>query len=308
MLIVKQLFFSRDREILSGIDLKLRKGEIMAIVGPSGAGKSTLLKLLAGMLDADRGEIIFNGSPVKGPSDRLIPGHPEIKLVDQHFDLDPFHTTRENLRLCMEHLPRESQLEFIDELLQLMQLEEHADQKASELSGGEQQRLALARAIASEPEVLLLDEPFSHIDAHLRRAIADYLILLKKRRKTSFVLVSHDGQEVLNMADYVAFFDQGKIERLDLPESIYREHRNAFEAAFFGPINRIHVQRKEVLFRPDEYQTDRFKGALELEISYLQSHFFGLYQLDEYRYKKNRILLFHHGKTDLNRIFVRNNA
>ena len=183
MLSLKHISFSRKNPIIQDLSFSLRAGSFLGIVGPSGAGKSTLLKIIASQLDADTGEIILDGEHIAGPKDRLIPGHPEIQLVNQDFNLDMYHTVYENLLLRMNHLKPEIREEYIDELLGLMELEQLKKQQAHLLSGGEQQRLALARALATEPKVLLLDEPFAHLDAHIKRKISTYLLNLRRIRK-----------------------------------------------------------------------------------------------------------------------------
>lgn len=306
MLQVKKLHFSRIDPILDGVSFKLKKGDFLGIVGPSGAGKSTLLKIIAGLLDPDAGQVRLNGERIKGPNERLLPGHPEIQLVNQDFALDRFHTVSENLRLQMTHLDEASKLELSTELLNLMELSPLKDRKADELSGGEQQRLALARALAREPEILLLDEPFAHIDAHLKRRITAYLLALKKVRKTSFILVSHDGQEVLSLADEIAFFDEGKIVRQTDPKSMYNQPKSEHEALFFGPLNVIRNARKTVVFRPHQYQTQAFENCIVLDLKYKGSEFYGLVELEVYSHKGFEIVLTNTSGILLNQIFISN--
>ena len=203
MLKVKKIHFHREKEILSGVSFNLKASSILGLVGPSGAGKSTLLKIIAGLLDADKGEVLLGKETIFGPSFKLIPGHPEIQLVNQDFALDLFHTVRENIMLQANYLPDDICNELVDELLELLELTPLQHKQAIHISGGEQQRLALGRSLAKEPEVILLDEPFVHMDAHLTNRISDYLVRLKKIRKTSFILVTHDGEEVLDRKSVV---------------------------------------------------------------------------------------------------------
>ena len=174
MLEVKDVQFSYDSKIIKSVSFQLAKGEVIGIVGRSGEGKTTLLKMIAGLLDAELGEIIFNDEKIVGPNYKLIPGYEDIQLLNQDFGLDIYHTTEENIREKALHLPKEERDFLVSELLELVELTHLKNQKALLLSGGEQQRLCIARALVCEPQLLLLDEPFVHIDARLRNKIVNY--------------------------------------------------------------------------------------------------------------------------------------
>lgn len=294
MLKVRNIHFSRERSILAGIDLDLKQGEILGLVGPSGAGKSTLLKIIAGLLDAQEGTVFLGKERIYGPGHKLIPGHAEIQLVNQDFDLDLYHTVRENLVVKANYLPKAQCDGLVAELLEILDLDELKSQQAITLSGGEQQRLALARALAMEPKVILLDEPFAHIDAHLKARISNYLVALRKIRKTAFILVTHDGQEVLNLANRIAFFNEGKIQRIDSPEAFYFNPGNEFEGLFFGDLNAIRRNRKAILFRPTEFSLDPAAEGMELEVRFQRKSFSGPYYHNYFRInKKESIVLYH---------------
>lgn len=294
MLKARNIHFSRERSILSGIDLDLKQGEVLGLVGPSGAGKSTLLKVIAGLLDAEQGTVHLGKSRVLGPSFNLIPGNPEIQLVNQDFELDLYHTVRENLLVKANYLPAKECGELVEELLEILDLADLRDHQARNLSGGEQQRLALGRALALEPKVILLDEPFAHIDAHLKRSISGYLMALRKVRKTAFVLVTHDGQEVLSLADRIAFFHEGRILRTDTPEAFYYRPQSAFEGLFFGELNAIRRNRKELLFRPVEFSLDTSEGSGLLDVQFVRKSFAGPYYENHFKVnKKETIVLYH---------------
>lgn len=294
MIQVKNISFSRENPILDQISFELPAGKILGLVGPSGAGKSTLLKIIAGLLDADSGSVMWKKKLVVGPSKRLVPGHPEIQLVNQDFDLDIYHTVGENLRVKAHYLPTHEREELVEELLELLDLTSLKNQQAIHLSGGEQQRLALGRALAMEPAVILLDEPFAHLDVHLKQKISDYLLALKKVRKTAFILVSHDGQDVLSLADQIAFFNEGKIHRIDTPQGFYYQPSNPFEGRFFGTLNVLKAGRKTVLFRPNEYRLDVENADHVLDVQFQKSLFSGAYYQNFFRVdKKQLIVLFH---------------
>lgn len=294
MIKVKKIHFQREKEILSGVSFNLKSSSILGLVGPSGAGKSTLLKIVAGLLDADRGEVLLNNELVRGPSFKLIPGHPEIQLVNQDFDLDLYHTVRENLLVQANYLPDDLCQELIEELLELLELAPLQHKQAIHLSGGEQQRLALGRSLAKEPEVILLDEPFAHMDAHLRNRISDYLLKLKKIRKTSFMLVTHDGEEVLSLADKILFFNEGKILRVDTPENFYFHPSNEFEGLFFGDLNAVVINKEKILFRPVEYVLNETETDNVLEVKFVKSVFFGAYYKNYFQTKKKEMIILYH--------------
>ena len=285
---IKGLEVSFDRPVLQGIELTWKKGAVVGVVGASGGGKSSLMKVIAGLLDANAGEVRWNRKRVKGPAEKLIPGHEQIQLVNQDFQLDLYHSVRENIRQKMLYLPVDIRESFIIELLELVDLEEQSEQQALTLSGGEQQRLAIARALATEPEVILLDEPFSHLDAHLKQRIGDYLRLLVKRRKMLCVLVSHEGQDVLEWCDEIVFLDKGKVKRTGTPIDFYYKPESAYEARFFGEINSLGPKRSPILFRPNQFEinpTGTWDGVV------VNSRFAGSYWRNRVCVKKNEYLV-----------------
>lgn len=278
MLEICGINLSFERPVLRGVHFSVPAGSVIGIVGASGGGKSSLLKTIAGLLDADSGSVIFNGEKVKGPSERLVPGHEEIQLVNQDFGLDVYHTVRENVLQKMLYLPKQLRDSFCSELIDLVELSAFSNQQAIYLSGGEQQRLAIARALAVEPEVLLLDEPFAHLDAHLKQKIGTYIQDLARERNMSCILVSHEGQDILEWCEEIHFMHEGVIERTADPIDFYFRPRTAYEGRFFGPINEIQVGKGKVLFRPNEYTVDP-KGVCALEV--VKSRFCGAYWIND---------------------------
>ncbi len=254
MLEIKDISLHFDFSVLQNVSFQVKKGETIGIVGESGGGKSSMLKIIAGLLDATSGKITLNKREIFGPKDRLIPGNPDIQLVNQDYHLDTFHTVRENVTQKLLHLEKSLKESFATELLTLVQLEKLENQKANTLSGGEQQRLAIIRALAQEPKVLLLDEPFAHLDVHLKQTIGNYLQALCKLRKMICILVSHEGEDVIEWCNKIHFFEKGKIGRTASPESFYWEPTSFYEGRFFGEINEVSILRKKVLFRPSEFE------------------------------------------------------
>lgn len=261
--------------VLNGISLDIPAGTIVGIVGPSGGGKSTLLKIIAGLLDPDEGSVFWNDKRIIGPSEQLIPGHPDIRLVNQDFGLDVYHTTMENITGQMHYLPPETIQSFSEELLELVELEHVRNQQAIHLSGGEQQRLSIARCLAREPEVILLDEPFAHLDAHLKVRIGNYLKVLSSVRGTTCILVSHEGQDVLQWCSEIHFMHEGVLKRSAAPVDFYFRPTSSYEALFFGEINELVMENGPLLFRPSEYTIcPKDEG---IPITFVSSEFAGPY-------------------------------
>lgn len=292
MISIDHLSYTTNKDILTNINLVIGKGEIHGIVGVSGAGKSTLLKLIGGLLDYSEGIITFEGKKIVGPSNKLIPGYEDLQLVNQDFALDLHHTVRENIRVQAQHLTLKDREEIVDELLHLLELKPVEDLKALVISGGEQQRLALARSLAKEPKVLLLDEPFAHLDVHLKPKIVNYLLKLREVRGVSMILVTHNGLEAMSMCDTIHFLNKGKVTRTATPEAFYFKPKTKFEGAFFGEINHITRNRKRVLFRPNEYTLE---GADEnaIEVQFIRSVFQGTYYATYFKtLKKETVVLY----------------
>jgi iron(III) transport system ATP-binding protein len=278
------------KQIIKSLSFDLEKGENIALVGRSGEGKSSLLKIIAGLLDADEGEVLFNGKYVAGPANRLVPGHPEIKLVNQDFALDIYHTVEENIRLKILHHPKHIIDEITDELIEVMGLSRVCNQKAGLLSGGEQQRLALARTLACEPEVLLLDEPFVHLDPITRRRVEGYIQTKCKEWNSSVILVTHDGQEAMAWANRILFINKGNVCRTDSAEGFYNHPASYEEAQFFGVINRVVVEGKERLFRPNAFSITTKKG---LTVKIVNSSFLGSHYVVKVRtFDEQELILF----------------
>lgn len=295
MLSIKQLHFSYSdqQKILQGISLELKPGEIFGIVGASGDGKSTLLKIIAGLIDPVKGSVSWNDVRVKGPSGKLIPGHDEIQLVNQDFGLDLFHTVKENVLLKILHLPEKTRIRFCNELLDLVELTHLSDKQSRYLSGGEQQRLSIARALAMESEVLLLDEPFSHLDAHLRLKIGSYIKQLVEVRNTLCILVSHEGAEVMQWCSKIGFLYEGKLKRIDTPEAFYFNPSNMNEGAYFGELNELKEGKTKILFRPCEYKVVE-KGGFEVEFT--DAVFFGAYWKSFFKTKSGETIILYADK------------
>lgn len=243
MLKVQEITFAYDKApVLEDISFTLRKGEHLAIMGESGCGKSTLLKILYGLLQTQEGTVSWGSKRIKGPLYKLLPGERFMKYLSQEFDLMPYTTVEENISEYLSVFYPEELRERTRELLSLTELEEFAKVKVQLLSGGQQQRVALARVLAQKPELLLLDEPFSHIDNFrknsLRRNLFDYL----KDAGITCITATHDQHDVLPFADRVLVLKDRRIIADEATLELYHHPGNFYIASLFGEANRVPVQ------------------------------------------------------------------
>lgn len=238
MLQVKNILFGYDKtSVLNDVSFSLIPGENLAVIGESGSGKSTLLKLIYGEYDLPQGEIFWKEQQILGPKHNLVIGYDFMKYVTQEFDLMPFITVEENIgKYLSRFYPKEKQ-KRTDELIKVVELETFAKTKVKNLSGGQKQRVALARALAKEPEILLLDEPFSHIDnfkkQSLRRSIFKYL----KEKNITCIVATHDKNDVLGFADKMIVLYNKKVIAQDTPQNLYNNPKLPLIASFFEEFN-----------------------------------------------------------------------
>ncbi len=282
MLRIKNIHLTYDRPILRNVNLSVKRGELLGLVGKSGAGKSSLLKIMAGILAPNEGSLTWNGEEMPISSELLIPGYKNISIVNQDFKLDNYHTTEENIRESILGYPFDKREKRIKELIKLLQLQRVAQTKASLLSGGEKQRLAIARAIAHAPDVLLLDEPFGHLDTVLKQRLAEVIMKLKFRENLAIILVSHDPQDILGLCDNVTFLRKGKLSKNRKPHEIYYQLKNKEIAKLFGPVNEIIFEDNTHFFRPDEFETAEKDGIpVNFQYAMFSGGFYQSYMLCE---------------------------
>ena len=274
--------------VLENIDFEIEKGMQLSLIGESGCGKSSLLKIIYGLLDCDNGTLFWNDIQILGPKFHLVPGMPFMKYLAQDFDLMPFITVGENVgKFLSNFYPKEKQ-HRIDELLELVEMTEFKHIKAKFLSGGQMQRVALARVLAQEPEVLLLDEPFSHIDNFrkndLRRKIFTYL----KEKQITTIVASHDINDVLSFSDEVIVLKDKTILEKAKPKELYFHPKHKYTAALFGEVNEIEIDAKMQLVYPNQLQIVE-KSNLKVEV--IASYFKGKMYLIEAKFE-NQMLFF----------------
>ncbi|MDX1754446.1 MAG: ABC transporter ATP-binding protein [Marinobacter sp.] len=220
--------------VVHDVNFALGHGDIGCLLGPSGCGKSTILRALAGFLPLKSGEIRLQSRDISLPGRTLAPEKRKIGMVFQDYALFPHLTVAGNVGFGLKHSSREERQQKVMELLDLVHLKDLAHNYPHELSGGQQQRVALARALAPEPTLILLDEPFSNLDADLRRRLSLDVREILKSLGISALLVTHDQQEAFAMCDQVAVLRAGRIQQWDEPYNLYHEPANRFVAGFIG--------------------------------------------------------------------------
>ncbi|HST24569.1 MAG TPA: sulfate ABC transporter ATP-binding protein [Gaiellaceae bacterium] len=235
-----------DFVALDDVSLEIETGSLTALLGPSGSGKSTLLRIVAGLETPDFGSVLLEGRDVtaKAPQDR------EIGFVFQHYAAFKHMTVRKNVAFGLEirKRPKAEVAERVDDLLRLVQLHGLADRYPAQLSGGQRQRMALARALAVEPSVLLLDEPFGALDARVRKELRTWLRRLHDEQHVTTVIVTHDQEEAMDVADRIALMHDGRIQQVGEPRELYDAPANDFVMTFFGPV----VRTEDGLVRPHD--------------------------------------------------------
>ncbi len=258
--------------VVDGISLQVPKGCFYSLLGPSGCGKTTILRMIAGFADPDSGDIVLNGQRLNG----LRPYQRPVTTVFQNYALFPHLTAARNVAFGLERRgERPSEIgPKVARMLDLVGLPDKADRMPANLSGGEKQRTALARALVVEPELLLLDEPLSALDPALRKRVRIDLKLLQQRLGITFLFITHDQEEALSLSDQIAVMNKGKIEQIGTPREIYLAPATKFVAGFLGAVNWV----RGVGIRPESTRISRLappSGVRALKANVETSVFLG---------------------------------
>ncbi|SFD71222.1 ABC transporter ATP-binding protein [Flavobacterium phragmitis] len=303
MLDIQNISFTyTDSPVIKNISFSIEKGQNIAVIGESGCGKSTLLKLIYGLYDLDEGNISYEGKPILGPKFNLIPGMPYMKYLAQDFDLSPYETVAENVGKFLSNGFANMKKLRVQELLEMVEMDSFANVKTKFLSGGQQQRVALVRVLALEPEVILLDEPFSQIDAFRKNALRRNLFRYLKQKGITCIIATHDSTDALSFADQAIVMRNGEVLVKDDPSKIYEDPKIKYVASLFGEVNEIPTH----LLLPYEDETHKtlvyphqFKMVSEskLMVKIRRTYFRGSHYLIETVYKRQ--LIFFESEIDL---------
>lgn len=230
--------FTPGEDVLDDICLTVARGEFVTLLGSSGCGKTTTLRIIAGLEQTDSGSVWINGQDVT----KLPPDKRDVNTVFQNYALFPHMNVAENIGygLKLRKVPRGEIKKKVAQMLELVQLEGYEKRKPSELSGGQKQRVAIARALVNNPKILLLDEPLGALDLQLRRAMQIELKHLQKKLGITFIYITHDQEEAINMSDRIAVMKDGRIEQIGTPDEIYNHPKTSYVATFVGNANILH--------------------------------------------------------------------
>ena len=229
-----------DTQVLNGISLTARQGEFITLLGSSGCGKTTTLRIIAGLESPDSGRVLLEGRDMT----RAEPNKRDVNTVFQNYALFPHMNVEQNIgySLKIRRAAKEEIRRRVGEMLQLVQLEGYEKRMPGELSGGQKQRVAIARAVINQPKLLLLDEPLGALDLQLRRQMQQELKRLQKKLGITFIYITHDQEEALNMSDRIAVMREGRFEQIGTPAQVYDSPKTAYVARFVGEANIVKGQ------------------------------------------------------------------
>jgi iron(III) transport system ATP-binding protein len=288
MLQVKNISFSYVKNpVLKNISFSVKQGENLSIIGESGSGKSTLLKLIYGEQNLNEGQIFWKKNKILGPKHNLVIGYDFMKRVTQEFDQMPFITVAENIGKYLSNTTPIQKNERITELLKIVELSSFSDVKVKLLSGGQKQRVALARSIAKEPEILLLDEPFSHIDNFKKQSLRRSLFRHLKENNITCIVATHNSEDVLGYADNMIVLNRTKIIANDAPKKLFNNPTNTLVASFFGEFNTL---EKHGIVYANQL---KITSESNIKVVVTQSYFKGSFYLIEALFKSKTVFFEH---------------
>lgn len=300
LLEINQLFFSYtpEKKLFQNLNLRISEGKIIALAGESGCGKSTLLSLIYGLLDWEKGEIIFSGKPIFWPKKNLVPGEPEMKLVAQNYDLMPYATVADNVGKFISNINLTEKKAKVMELLKVVGLEEYALILPKYLSGGQQQRVAIARALSVMPKLLLLDEPFSNLDFSRKIELREKLFNYAKEKNISMLISTHEIQEVMPWLDQIIVLQEGRLIQNDSPIETYKNPYNEYVAKLFGEVNVFSDEEKKLwnlaktFWFPHEIKISVSENQQQLNAKVLESRFAGNHFWNKISWNDKKLVVY----------------
>ena len=243
-----------NTEVLKGIDLEAGQGEFITLLGASGCGKTTTLRIIAGLELPDAGQVILEGQDITNRE----PNKRDVNTVFQNYALFPHMNVSDNVGygLKIRKVPKAEIERKVEQALRLVQLEEYGKRMPDQLSGGQKQRIAIARAVINEPKVLLLDEPLGALDLKLRRQMQLELKRLQKQLGITFIYITHDQEEAINMSDRIGVMHEGVLEQMGTPNEVYYRPRTSYVADFVGNANILHKNGETLAIRSENIRMD----------------------------------------------------
>ena len=241
-------YYNKDNPIIKELDFSVKKGEFVSFIGESGSGKTTFLKCLAGLEKINSGKITLNNKILNDKDIFIKPHLRKIGFIFQDYPLFPHLNTLDNIKINL----KESYYTNIDYFIDLMGLSNLLKRFPHELSGGEQQRVSIARALVREPDLLLMDEPFSNLDFAIKSKIQNEIYKILKKTNTTTILVTHDIKDTFDISDKLLVFKAGIVQQFDNPEEMYCNPANCYCAKMLGELNQIQIENKEFYIRPEK--------------------------------------------------------
>jgi ABC-type sulfate/molybdate transport systems ATPase subunit len=297
---ISKISFAREgKPVLKNISFSMTAGQKIVIAGETGSGKSSLLKIIAGLEQPSAGAAWINGEKIKGPAEQLVAGHPQIAYLSQHFELPKFLRVEQVLEYA-NHLTTAA----ATRIFSVCKINHLLKRKTDELSGGEKQRIAIARLLIQQPQLLLLDEPYSHLDMPLKATLKNVVEDIGRKLKISCILVSHDPDDTLPWADEIIVLKNGQVVQRGSTQEIYRQPKNEYVAGLFGNYTildqgeirllGIKDKQKKLFARPENFKVTKAAGAKTIPGVIEEVSYFGGYQLIKVATKKKKLLI----KTD----------
>ncbi|PZX56524.1 ABC transporter ATP-binding protein [Algoriphagus chordae] len=250
-----------NQTALHPFSLELEKGEFLAIVGESGSGKSTLLRIMAGLEVQDAGEVFLDDEPILNPKQKIVSGYDEIRLIHQNFHLYPNSTVAENLSRPLLHYEREYAKNRVEDLLRLLGLRDYRDRYPYQLSGGQKQKVAIGKALSVEPEIVLLDEPFSSLDSIQTQRLVSEMKDTFREMGTTVIFVTHDLDDALRLTDNLIILQNGKLVQKGSSKELCERPKTKYVARLFSPINKL-PDTKNSYIRPADLKLRTKTGLL----------------------------------------------